>query len=54
MGFILCAVLTVIPFGLVMFPMLSRPLTLLFLVGFAVMQRVYFLHLNRSSEGCWK
>lgn len=56
-GFALCAVLTVIPFLLVMYPMLPRPLTLLTLVGFAVaqivVQLVYFLHMNRSSEGGW-
>lgn len=56
-GFFLSAVLTIIPFALVMHPVLSRPLTLLLLVGFAVaqivVQLVYFLHMNRSSEGGW-
>ncbi|THT97848.1 cytochrome o ubiquinol oxidase subunit IV [Lampropedia puyangensis] len=56
-GFVLCAILTVIPFVLVMNPMLPRPTTLLILVGFAVVQivvqLVYFLHMNRSSEGGW-
>lgn len=56
-GFVLCAILTVIPFYLVMQPMLPRPTTLLILVGFAVaqivVQLVYFLHMNRSSEGGW-
>lgn len=56
-GFFLCAVLTVIPFVIVMHPVFSRPATLLILVGFAVaqivIQLVYFLHMNRSSEGGW-
>ena len=56
-GFVICALLTVIPFMLVMNPTLSRPLTMALLVGFAVVQiivqLVYFLHMNRSSEGGW-
>lgn len=56
-GFLLCVVLTVIPFALVMNPVLSRPTTLLILVAFAVaqivIQLIYFLHMNRSSEGGW-
>lgn len=56
-GFVICAVFTVIPFLLVMNPTLSRPLTLFLLVAFAVVQiivqLVYFLHMNRSSEGGW-
>ena len=56
-GFVICAALTVIPFMLVMNPTLSRPLTMALLVGFAVVQiivqLVYFLHMNRSSEGGW-
>jgi cytochrome o ubiquinol oxidase operon protein cyoD len=56
-GFLLSAILTVIPFMLVMHPTLSRPLTLLSLVAFAVaqliVQLVFFLHMNRSSEGGW-
>ncbi len=56
-GFLLCVVLTVIPFALVMNPVFSRPTTLLILVAFAVaqivIQLVYFLHMNRSSEGGW-
>ncbi len=56
-GFLLCAILTVIPFALVMNPVFSRPATLLILVAFAVVQIVvqliYFLHMNRSSEGGW-
>ena len=34
-GFVLCALLTVVPFALVMNPVLSRPVTLFLLVGFA-------------------
>lgn len=56
-GFFICAILTIIPFALVMNPVFSRPATLLILVGFAVVQIVvqliYFLHMNRSSEGGW-
>ncbi|WP_454726701.1 MULTISPECIES: cytochrome o ubiquinol oxidase subunit IV [Cupriavidus] len=56
-GFLLCAVLTVIPFALIMHPVLSRPATLLLAVAFAVtqliVQLVCFLHMNRSSEGGW-
>ena len=51
------ALLTVVPFALVMNPVLSRPLTLFLLVGFAVaqilVQLVYFLHMDRKSEGGW-
>ncbi|GAA4325431.1 cytochrome o ubiquinol oxidase subunit IV [Pigmentiphaga soli] len=56
-GFLLSAVLTIIPFALAMHPVLSRPATLLALVGFAVaqlvVQLVCFLHMSRSSEGGW-
>ncbi|QEI06377.1 cytochrome o ubiquinol oxidase subunit IV [Pigmentiphaga aceris] len=56
-GFLLSALLTIVPFMLVMYPVLSRPSTMLVLVGFAVaqivVQLVYFLHMNRSSEGGW-
>lgn len=56
-GFVLCALLTVVPFALVMNPVLSRPLTLFLLVGFAVaqilVQLVYFLHMDRKSEDGW-
>ncbi|WP_029044009.1 MULTISPECIES: cytochrome o ubiquinol oxidase subunit IV [Cupriavidus] len=56
-GFALSAILTVIPFALIMHPVLSRPATLLLAVAFAVaqlvVQLVFFLHMNRSSEGGW-
>ncbi|CAN7766752.1 cytochrome o ubiquinol oxidase subunit IV [Cupriavidus lacunae] len=57
LGFALSAILTIIPFMLVMHPVLSRPATLLTVVVFAVaqliVQLVYFLHMSRSSEGGW-
>lgn len=56
-GFALCFTLTVVAFAFVMYPVLSRPMTLLALVGLAsaqiVVQLVYFLHMNRSSEEGW-
>jgi cytochrome o ubiquinol oxidase operon protein cyoD len=56
-GFALSVILTVIPFALVMHPVLPRATTLLLAVAFAVVQvvvqLVYFLHMSRSSEGGW-
>lgn len=56
-GFILSIVLTVIPFALVMHPVLPHATTLLVAVMFAVVQvvvhLVYFLHMSRSSEEGW-
>ncbi|NHC60340.1 cytochrome o ubiquinol oxidase subunit IV [Paenalcaligenes suwonensis] len=56
-GFVLCVILTVIPFALVMNPVLSKPATMLIVVAFAVVQvivqLVFFLHMNRSSENGW-
>ncbi|NBA94679.1 cytochrome o ubiquinol oxidase subunit IV [Pseudomonas sp. R5(2019)] len=52
-GFVLSIILTAIPFGLVMYPSLSKELTLFIVVAFAVIQilvhLVYFLHLDRSA-----
>jgi cytochrome o ubiquinol oxidase subunit IV len=52
-GFILSVILTVIPFGLVMYPSLPKALTLWIVLAFAVIQvlvhLVYFLHLDRSA-----
>ena len=52
-GFILSVILTVIPFGLVMYPTLPKSLTLWIILIFAVVQvlvhLVYFLHLDRSA-----
>ena len=53
-GFILSVILTVIPFGLVMYPSLPKAMTLWIILAFAVSQvlvhLVYFLHLDRSKE----
>ncbi|MGH8387247.1 MAG: cytochrome o ubiquinol oxidase subunit IV [Pseudomonas sp.] len=52
-GFILSVILTLIPFGLVMYPTLPKSITLLIVLAFAVIQvlvhLVYFLHLDRSA-----
>ena len=52
-GFILSVILTVIPFGLVMYPTLPKATTLAIVLLFAVIQVVvhlyYFLHLDRSQ-----
>ncbi|PYC00611.1 cytochrome o ubiquinol oxidase subunit IV [Pseudomonas protegens] len=51
-GFILSVILTLIPFGLVMYPSLPKDVTLWIVLAFAVIQvivhLVYFLHLDRS------
>ena len=51
-GFILSVILTVIPFGLVMYPTLPKMTTLAIVLLFAVIQVIvhlyYFLHLDRS------
>ncbi|EIM94058.1 Cytochrome O ubiquinol oxidase subunit IV [Paraburkholderia hospita] len=56
-GFLFCLVLTLIPFALVMHPVLPRATTLLLAVVLGVVQvivqLVYFLHMSRSSEGGW-
>ena len=53
-GFILSVILTLIPFGLVMYPTLPKSITLMIVLAFAVSQvlvhLVYFLHLDRSKE----
>ena len=53
-GFILSIILTLIPFGLVMYPTLPKSITLMIVLAFAVIQvlvhLVYFLHLDRSEE----
>ena len=52
-GFILSVILTVIPFGLVMYPSLPKSITLWIVLAFAIIQvlvhLVYFLHLDRSA-----
>ncbi|KAA2317196.1 cytochrome o ubiquinol oxidase subunit IV [Pseudooceanicola sediminis] len=57
-GFVLAAILTVIPFGIILGePDISRMLKIGIIMGFGALQiivhLVYFLHVNRSSEGGW-
>ena len=56
-GFLLSAVLTAIPFWLVMTGALDRPTTAVVIIGFAVAQilvhTVCFLHVNTRAEGGW-
>lgn len=56
-GFILSAVLTIIPFALVMTGVLSPGVTAAIVMGLAIVQIVvqviYFLHLHPKSEGGW-
>ncbi len=56
-GFILSVVLTVIAFGAVMSGAFSTPVTIGIIVVAAVVQlivqAIYFLHLNTSSEQTW-
>lgn len=56
-GFVLAVVLTVIPFGLVIYGALSRPAAIDVIIGAAVVQVLvhlhYFLHVNASSKARW-
>lgn len=56
-GFIISAVLTIIPFAMVMMGGFSSTATVAVIMGFAVLQIVvqvfYFLHLHPKSEGGW-
>ena len=57
-GFVLSVILTAIPFWLVMNGVIaSSNMTALVILGFAAVQivvhMVYFLHMNRKSEGGW-
>ncbi len=56
-GFVLSAVLTAIPFALVMTGVLPTGATIAAVIGFAmiqiVVQMIYFLHMNPRSEGGW-
>ena len=57
-GFVLAAILTIIPFWLVMGHVIaSTQVTILIVLGLAVVQilvhMVYFLHLNTHSEHGW-
>ncbi|WP_323155638.1 cytochrome o ubiquinol oxidase subunit IV [Pseudomonas alvandae] len=56
-GFVLSVILTVIPFALVMYPTLPKPVTAGVVAIFAVIQLVvhliYFLHLNFTPHQRW-
>ena len=56
-GFVLSVILTVIPFALVMYPTLPKPVTAgvvaIFAVIQVVMHLIYFLHLNFSPHQRW-
>ena len=57
-GFVLAAILTIIPFAIVMSGGFdSRVLTAVMVIGFAVVQilvhMVYFLHMNTRSDEGW-
>ena len=56
-GFVLAAILTAIPFWLVMTRPLSTQATALIIMAFAAVQMVvhmiFFLHMNRRAEGGW-
>jgi len=56
-GFALSAILTIIPFWLVMGNVLAPETTKWVILGFAavqlIVQMMYFLHLNSKAEGGW-
>ena len=56
-GFVLAAILTAIPFWLVMTNPLSNQATALIIMAFAAVQivvhMIFFLHMNRRAEGGW-
>ena len=56
-GFILSVILTLIPFGLVMFPSLPRTVTAWLVVALGAIQIVvhlkFFLHLDTAEEQRW-
>ena len=56
-GFVLAAILTAIPFWLVMTHPLSNQATAFVIMAFAVAQvivhMIFFLHMNRRAEGGW-
>ncbi|RCL28501.1 cytochrome o ubiquinol oxidase subunit IV [Pseudomonas sp. AFG_SD02_1510_Pfu_092] len=56
-GFLLAAILTLVPFGLAMYPGLPRALTFLLILACAVLQilvhMVFFLHLTTAREQRW-
>jgi len=56
-GFLLAALLTLIPFGLAMYPSLPRSMTFLLVLACALVQIVvhvvFFLHLTTAREQRW-
>jgi cytochrome o ubiquinol oxidase operon protein cyoD len=56
-GFVLSLLLTLIPFGLAMYPSLPRSATLWLVVSAGAVQVIvhlaYFLHMNTSAEQRW-
>ena len=56
-GFALSAVLTAVPFGLVMARPLTTQATALIIMAFAgvqmIVHMIFFLHMNRRAEGGW-
>ncbi|WP_406667882.1 cytochrome o ubiquinol oxidase subunit IV [Gallaecimonas sp. GXIMD1310] len=57
-GFILSIILTVIPFALVMYPGMASKVVVVITMSLAaiaqvLIQLVYFLHMNTSSEQRW-
>jgi cytochrome o ubiquinol oxidase operon protein cyoD len=56
-GFVLAAILTIIPFWLVMGNVLPPDTTRWVVLGFAavqlIVQMIYFLHMNSKAEGGW-
>ncbi|WP_199556437.1 cytochrome o ubiquinol oxidase subunit IV [Sandaracinobacteroides hominis] len=56
-GFVLAAILTAVPFWLVMARPLPNDITAVLVMAFAVVQvvvhMIYFLHMNGKSEGGW-
>lgn len=56
-GFLLAAILTLVPFGLAMYPSLPRHLTFLLVLVCAVVQifvhMLFFLHLTTAREQRW-
>lgn len=56
-GFVLSAILTAIPFWLVMSGTFSGPVTAMLIIAFAIVQilvhMIFFLHMSMKSEGGW-
>ena len=56
-GFILSVILTLIPFGLVMYPAFSSSVLLMAIIGLALLQILvqlgFFLHMNTKADEGW-